>query len=249
LKDLKQIDIKDIVNGGSRTQVYPHDDRNYCLLFVDASNYILTRVIMDSDKKIISPSKTFSYNNTGYKKHKNNIFVNYLYGNYYMAKLNLDLSVVKSINTGNYLAFLSANDAHVYAFCNNQLYVYNHELQSLKQVGQSNNPTGAFYLPTDIKQFESHKGMYYWLNNTNLQILREDNGQLVKSVAVTASNFIIDSSDKVVLINNATKELNYFTLDGSLVDQIPLDNFSDGLRISMTINGELLFHSDALICF
>jgi len=91
--------------------------------------------------------------------------------------------------------------------------------------------------------------MYYWLNNTNLQILREDNGQLVKSVAVTASNFIIDSSDKVVLINNATKELNYFTLDGSLVDQIPLDNFSDGLRISMTINGELLFHSDALICF
>ncbi len=91
---------------------------------------------MDSDKKIISPSKTFSYNNTGYpiyqfKKHKNNILVHYFYGSYYMEKLNLDLSVVKSINTGNYLAFLSANNAHVYAFCNNQLYVYNHELQSL----------------------------------------------------------------------------------------------------------------------
>ncbi len=68
-------------------------------------------------------------------------------------------------------------------------------------------------------------------------------------MAVTASNFIIDSSDKVVLINNATKELNYFTLDGSLVDQIPLDNYSDDLRSSMTIDGELLFHSDALICF
>jgi len=120
-------------------------------------------------------------------------------------------------------------------------------LQFLKQVGLSNNPTGAFYLPTDIKQFESHKGMYYWLNNTNLQILREDNGQLVKSVAITASNFIIDSSDKVVLINNATKELNYFTTDGTLVDQTPLDNYTADLRLSMTIDSELLFHSDALL--
>jgi len=52
LKDLKQIDITDIVNGGSRIQVYPHDDRTYCLLFVDVNyNYILTRVIIDSDKK------------------------------------------------------------------------------------------------------------------------------------------------------------------------------------------------------
>jgi len=61
LKDLKQIDITDIVNGGKRVQVYPQDDRNYCLLFV-ARNYILARVIMDSDKKIISPSMTFSFN-------------------------------------------------------------------------------------------------------------------------------------------------------------------------------------------
>jgi len=35
------------------------------------------------------------------------------------------------------------------------------------------------------------------------------------------------------------------TLDGSLVDQIPLDNYSDDLRLTMTIDGELLFHSDA----
>jgi hypothetical protein len=76
----------------------------------------------------------------------------------------------------------------------------------LKQVGQSNDPKGAFYLPTGIKQFESHKGIYYWLNDSNLQILREDDGQLVKSVTLIANIFIIDSSDKVVLINNATKE-------------------------------------------
>jgi len=62
LKYLKQIDIKDIVNGGKRVQVYPHDDRNYCLLYSNSTGNILTRVIMDSDKKIISPSKTFNTN-------------------------------------------------------------------------------------------------------------------------------------------------------------------------------------------
>jgi hypothetical protein len=90
----------------------------------------------------------------------------------------------------------------------------------LKQVGQTYNPTGAFYLPFGIKQFESHKGMYYWLYDTNLHILREDNGKFVKSVAVTANNFIIDSIDNVFLIKNATKELNYFTADGTLEDQV-----------------------------
>jgi len=82
-KYLKQIDITDIVNGGCQVQVHPHDDRTYCLLFVDVNyNYILTRVIMDSDKKIISPTKTFTSNSTSYPiypfiKHKNNIFVQY----------------------------------------------------------------------------------------------------------------------------------------------------------------------------
>jgi len=249
LEDLKHIDIKDIVNGGKRVQVYPQDDRTYCLLFVDSTWSVLTRVIMDSDKKIISPTKTFTSNSTSYPiypfvKHKNNIFVNNFSGSYFLVKLNLDLSVVKSINIGNNISFLSANDAHVYTYYLNQLYVYNNELQLLKQVGQSNNPKGAFYLPTDIKQFESYKGMYYWLNNTNLQILREDDGQLVKSVAVTANNFIIDCSDNVVLINNASKELNDFTADGTLVDQIPLDNYTTDLRLSITIDGGFSFNSD-----
>ena len=254
-KDLKQIDIKDIVIGGYNVQVYPHDDRTYCLLFVDVNyNYILTRVIMDSDKKIILPSKTFNTNHTSrpiyhFKKHKNSIFSNSYNNNGCLSllKFNLDLSVVKSLNIGTRIAFLSSNDTHVYAYYNNQLYIYNNELQLLNQVGQSNNPTGAFYLPTGINQFESHKGMYYWLSFNNLQILREDNGKLVESVAVQAENFLIDSNDNVVLFNNATRELNFYTADGILVDQIPLDIYTTGLRVSMTKDGEPVFNSDTTL--
>jgi hypothetical protein len=78
------------------------------------------------------------------------------------------------------------------------------------------------------------------LNNTNLQILKEDNGQL-NSVAVTANNFIIDSSDNIVLVNNATKKLNYFTAYGTLVDQIPFDKFTNDLRLLMAKDCETVF--------
>ncbi len=163
LKNLKKIDIKDIVDVGSRVQVYPQEDRTYSLFFVVLGS-VLTRVIMDCDKKIISPSKTvtsISYPIYQYKKQKNNIFVNCIYfGNFCIVKLNLDLSVAKYVNIDYNLPFLSANDTHVYAYLNNQLFIFNNELVFVKQVGQSNNPTAAFYLPTGIKQFESHKGMY-----------------------------------------------------------------------------------------
>ena len=101
-----------------------------------------------------------------------------------------------------------------------------------------------FFIPSVMKKFESHKGRYYWLSETNVQILREDNGELIRSVAVKANNFIIDSRDHVVLVNNATKEVNLFNEDGNLVDKIPIDNFKDGLKLSLTKDDEFLFYNN-----
>ena len=100
---------------------------------------------------------------------------------------------------------------------------------------------------SNLNKVHSNKGKYYWLSDIKLQILKEDNGELVKSVAVKANNFIINSSDNIVLINNATKELNYYTSDGILVDHIPIDNFTPGLRLSFTKDGEPLFYSGTSI--
>ena len=149
-----------------------------------------------------------------------NIFINYICVSdqyWQISKLNLDLSVVKTVYTGYNTPFLSTNDAHVYVFQYNhfstdyKVNIYNHDLVLQKEVGQTNNPTGTFYFPTGIKQFECNKGRYYWLNNTNLQVLKEDTGKLVKSVKIAADNFTIDSSVIVVLIKNAAKEVNHFT--------------------------------------
>ena len=117
------------------------------------------------------------------------------------------MSVAKSVNVNYNTWCLSATHTHVYAYYFHQLCVYDYELVLIKQVGQQNNPTGPFYFLTGIKQLEVNKGKIYFLNCRNLQILKEDSGELVKSVAVDADNITFDSEDNVVLINNATQEI------------------------------------------
>ena len=114
-------------------------------------------------------------------------------------------------------------------------------------MGQPNNPSGQFYLPKGVNQFEVNKGKFYWLSKTSLQILKEDTGELIKSVPVSADNFAIDSEDNVILINTATKEINRFTADGTHLDQIPIENYTPGLRLSLTKDGEPLFYSDTTL--
>jgi len=246
LKDLKKIDISDIVNGGYCVQVYPQIEKTFCLIFINNDECGLTQVTIDENENIISPLRKFSNNGFYiclFRKHKDDIYFHD--GSYRISKLNRKLSVVKTVNSGYDTSFLSVNDNNVYTF-SNHLLIYNRNLVFLKQVGQSINPTGAFFLPIGIKQFESHKGKYYWLNETKLQILREDNGQLVNSVTINADSFIIDSS-QVVLVNNATKEINYFNADGYLVDQKPIDNYRPDLKFSLTKNAKYFFYSDTAL--
>ena len=58
--DFKKIDIKDVVNGGTRVQVYPLDDGTFSLLHINSSNNGLIAVRIDKDKKIVSPAKSYN---------------------------------------------------------------------------------------------------------------------------------------------------------------------------------------------
>ena len=77
----------------------------------------------------------------------------------------------------------------------------------------------------------------------------QDNGEVVRSVEVEAERFIIDSRDKIFLINNATREINCFNANGIRLGQIPIDNFTGGLKLALTKEDETVFNSDKLIYF
>jgi len=257
LNEFKKIDMNTIMNGGYSVQVYPLNDGSFYLLYCQSDGNDFCQITIDKDKNIISPLKTSNiYSNSGYKcsnyfykKFNDNVFACYYcrYSSYSLSKLNLDLSVVKTVNIGYQTQYISATSTHVYYYYNNQLYLYNHDLVFLRNVGLQNNPTGAFYLPPGFKQFEINKGKIYFLSNASLQILKEDTGVLVKSVGITAENFIIDSDDNIVLINNATKEINYFDEIGNIMDHVLVENFTAGLKISTRKYSDPLFYNDTTL--
>ena len=254
LNEFRQIDIKDVLNIGNcvrvEVQIYPQDDGTFCLLYISACGYGLNQVSINKDKKIVSALKTYDAHIRCYsfKMHKNNIFINSSSGACFkLSKLDRQLSVIKTVDVYYASSFLSASDTHVYSLdkVNDKLWIYNNDLVFLKTVGQYNNLKGPFYLPPEIKQLEVNKGKFYWLNHTKLQILREDSGELVKSLAVTANNFIIDSKDNIVLVNNVNQEINKFDEDGTLIKKVPKDNYAAGLRVALTKDDEPLFYSNS----
>ena len=97
-----------------------------------------------------------------------------------------------------------------------------------------------FYIPSVIKQFESRNGKYFWLNNTNLQILNETDGKLIKSIEIESDKFLFDSQNNIVLINKKTKEINYFNDLGILQDMMAIDNYRDGLDLIISKDDELI---------
>ena len=52
---------------------------------------------------------------------------------------------------------------------------------------------------------------------------------------------------RIIFINNNTNEINYFSADDPLVDQKPIDNYTDELILALTNKDELCFYSDTAI--
>jgi len=248
--DLNEFKKINILNGGHRVQVYPLYDGTFYLLCTNNSNNVLNQITIDKEHKIISPFKKF---NCGYiftfKKRKEKIFILYNNSNGYreLSILNLDFSIFRAVDSSYSASCLSASDTHVYTYYNKQLYMHKYDLILLKQVGQQTDPNRPFYLPPEIKQFEINRGKIYLLSNISLQILKEDNGKLAKTVEIAANDFIIDSEENIVLYNTATKEINYFDECGSLIDAMPMENYISGLRISSSKDCKPLFYSDTAL--
>ena len=146
--------------------MYPQDDGHFYLIYRDSNCKGITQVTIDKEKKLLSPVYTYKNGKRfwPFKKQRDNIFVHY---HNTISKLNLDLSVAKTVDANYSTPFLSANGDHVYAYSykDNQLCIFNKDLELLKQVGQLNNPADPFYFSKKMKhfvpyQFECHKGKY-----------------------------------------------------------------------------------------
>ena len=63
--------------------------------------------------------------------------------------------------------------------------------------------------------------------------MKEDNGELVKTIEVKATRFIFDSIGNIVLYDDDAKELNWFNNEGVLLNELSIENY----------RGDIIFQS------
>ena len=155
--------LSDIITSifkNSLIEISLNGDGSFYIIYLDVHKY-LNQVTVDRNKKIIS-SKTGNGKFFNFKKNKDTI-VEKVNGS---CPTNLDqnLSIVKQYtgDFSNNVLLFSISEAYIYCFCQRRrvkiMRIYTKELEFIKVIGQYSIPTGAFYIPFGIKQFECKNG-------------------------------------------------------------------------------------------
>jgi len=126
LKNFREINIKDIINGVNDVQIYPQDGGYFYLIYIDYDEK-LTREVIDKNKNKVSESKQYECVCKSFKKYKDSVYAYidnkpgyywdglHVQYDYAISKLNLDMLNICRIDAGfsDYLR-MSANDSHFY---------------------------------------------------------------------------------------------------------------------------------------
>ena len=113
---------------------------------------------------------------------------------------------------------------------------------------QSATSEKPFYFPANVKQFECVDGKLIWLNATQLQILNEKTGDLIRSVKVVADKFILNSKNKIVLLNQAVQRLQVFHIDGALLAEFKVEENLLDVTFFLDKQDNVLFFNKKTLC-
>ena len=73
---------------------------------------------------------------------------------------------------------------------------------------------------------------------------------MIKSIEVKANNFVFDSKDRIVILNQTTEEMIYINYDVDLVDNVSVDyDKFDDLDLFLGKDGKLVFLDKKKILF
>ena len=113
---------------------------------------------------------------------------------------------------------------------------------------QTATPGKPFYFPTNVKQLECVDGKLIWLNATKLQILNEKTGELIKSIQLVADKFIVNSKNKIVLLNQTVQRLQMFHTDGALLAEYKIDENLLDVTLFLDRQDNVLFFNKKTLC-
>ncbi len=164
------------------------DNGTYFIAYQNTNSTLVFFTLNDEEKSQEKIFKNTSILNV--KRNKNQIALNYvLNGNNCVAIIDHQLNIiynnfiVKKVLRGaneSFLFFIADNDDKMnsasLSLINQPLHLYNWKNEFVNTIGQRNSINDPFYFTTNIKQMNLFNGKYICLNETQLNILDEQNG-------------------------------------------------------------------------
>lgn len=254
---LKKIQLKNVLNDLSENSLIwtnTFDNGVYFITYLSSRNEMTMATFDPStntlEKKVI-PNCQVIFNLV---KCKNSIALSYFseQNQNSICIIDSSLNILESISFQDSLfggtVLIGANDSYLYVNINrgskSYIKVYDYQLNKVKltQTFQSTNAQSPFYFPTHIKQLNSRDGKYIWMNSNQICILNEHTGELLKTIQIAADRFELDSKNNLLVLQNSSKKVVYFDLNGVQQKEFDLVGFeSNDLTFYIDPNDKLHF--------
>lgn len=210
------------IDAGIYFVAYQNINKSLIIFKVNTLNKNIVRL----DEKSISEHKM--YKGLKLKKYKNAIVliaadVNKSIG--FLISTDESLSLVRQVELSSNIIAVTMNDSLIYCLTsrpNAPLDLYNLQFQYIKSIGNSSK-TDAILFPNNIKYIDNRNGRYFTLSSTGFfNIIDEQKGSIMATIKVNADKFMFDSSQKVVIVDEANKKIKYFDQNGYFLNAIDL---------------------------
>ena len=230
---LQTLKLKEILpDFNESSSIYDFDafkDEKIALNYGNNSND-LSIAIIDKNGALIKHNDTqWPYINKQLrlKTFKEFIFFYFHYdtNRHYLLKFSSDLEEIEGKTLEYQIISLGVDENNIYCLTNipnNKIKIFDHDLENIKNIGQSESPQEPFYFTNDVKRIAYRNSVFYCLYSDKLDLINELDGKMTKSISIKGISIAFDSKGNILVLAPSSSKIFIYNLDGVLQDEISL---------------------------
>ena len=150
------------------------------------------------------------------------------YSDKYLVKFDKDLLELKKTKLDYKIFSLKSSENFIYALkkhsSDNEICVFNDELNMLYRLGQSRSPESPFYITNEIRGFFIIRKKFFFIYMDKGNIVDEETGNIITIFDIKCRMMRIDPDDNLYSMNIERSMIVMYDSNGHQLDQIQLIN-------------------------
>ena len=249
---LQNLKLKDILRDfNDASSIYDFDafqDGKIALIYANNSDNLSISIIDKNGARIKHNNTQWPIINTPmrFKTFKEFIFFYFHHDDngHYLEKFSSDLKEIETKDFDYQMISLDVDRNYIYCLTNclkNQIMIFDHDLENIKNIGQYESPQNPFYLTNDVKRIAYRNSSFYCLYPHKLDIINELDGKMTKSISIKGNSVAFDSIGNFMVLALSSSKIFVYNLDGVLQYEISLiGNSSNELDFVINIQDQLV---------